>query len=65
MVEKTNLHAIPLAAPGQLAALERSALPIAKALDLPRLLSSASPPPIPPPSTLSDHGIGIRVDSHR
>jgi len=62
MVQTTNLHAIPVAAPGQLTAVDLSALPVAKALEIPRLLNSAEPPPVQPP-TLYDHGIGTRFDS--
>jgi hypothetical protein len=51
-----NLHSVPVAAP--------ATLPVAKALGIPRLLNSASPPPVPAPPTLYDHGIGTRVDSH-
>lgn len=64
MVQTTNVHAIPQAAPGQLSALELSALPVAKSLEIPRLLNSATPPsPVPAPPTLYDHGLGTHVDS--
>lgn len=59
-----NLHGIPTAAPGALSALSSATLTVAKSLDIPRLLNSASPPPLPAPPTLYDHGIGTRVDSH-
>jgi hypothetical protein len=59
-----NLHSVPVAAPGVLSALDHATLPVAKALGIPRLLNSASPPPVPAPPTLYDHGIGTRVDSH-
>lgn len=59
-----NLHAVPVAVPGVLSVVDHSTLPVAKALDIPRLLNSASPPPLPAPPTLYDHGIGTRVDSH-
>lgn len=64
MAGANNVNAIPQAAPGQLNALENSALPVAKSLEIPRLLNSATPPsPLPAPPTLYDHGLGTRVDS--
>lgn len=64
MVDTANLHAIPASSPGQLTAVENSALPVAKSLEIPRLLNSATPPsPIPAPATLYDHGVGTRIDS--
>jgi len=64
MAGANNVHAIPQAAPGQLNAVEHSALPIAKSLEIPRLLNSATPPsPLPPPPTLYDHGVGTRIDT--
>ena len=64
MVDTASLHAIPASSPGQLNAVENSALPVAKSLDIPRLLNSATPPsPLPPPPTLYDHGLGTRVDT--
>jgi hypothetical protein len=64
VVTSSSVHGIPTAAPGQLTAVLSSALPVAKSLEIPRLLNSAEPPPLPAPATLYDHGIGTRVDSH-
>jgi hypothetical protein len=56
-----NPHAIPQAAPGVLSAIEQSTLPLAKALEIPKLLASASLPPI---AAMIAHGVGTKVDSH-
>ena len=64
MAGAANVHGIPPSSPGQLNAVENSTLTIAKSLEIPRLLNSATPPsPVPPPPTLYDHGLGTRVDS--
>jgi hypothetical protein len=63
MVPTSSVHGIPAGSAGPLSAIATQTLPVAKALDIPRLLLSSSPP-LPPTAVLIAHGLGTKVDSH-
>jgi hypothetical protein len=63
MASASSVHGIPAGSSGPLTSIATQTLTVAKALDIPRLLLSASPP-LPPIAVEIAHGVGIRVDSH-